>query len=221
VPGQALADTPGTLLVSGRGEVSAQPDRAALNLFAEARRPELAQAREEVNGSVRDMLRLLRSLGIEERHVDTTGLSVQPEYDWNPQTRERVFLGYRVSRRIDVDLRDLERLGAVMEGAVDRGITRISEPRLLHSDPTGLRRQALALAAEDARRNAEVLATSLGAQVGTVRRIVASDTPGAPEPRVMMARSEAVADTAGAESYSAGELQVSAWVEVEFGLLPD
>lgn len=217
----AWAGDAGGLLVSGHGQVSAQPDRAAVSLFAETRRPELGPAREEVNRAVRDLLRFLRSLGIEERHIDTTGLSIQPEYDWNPQTRERVFLGYRVTRRIDVELRDLERLGAVMEGAVDRGITRVSEPRLLHGDPAGLRRQALALAAEDAQRNAEVLATSLGAKVGPVHRIVASESPMVPEPRMLMARAEAMSDTGGTETYSAGELTVSARVEVEFGLLPE
>lgn len=209
------------VIVSGRGEVTAQPERARVNLMAEARSGELSVARDEVNRVVRDMQRFVRSLGVDDRHISTTGVTIRPEYDWDPQSRERRFLGYYVGRRIDVDLRQLDRLGALIEGAVDRGIGHISEPQLAVAEPAELRRRALALAASDARRNAETLATTLGSRAGPARRIVASEAAAAPEPRMMMMRAETASDSGGADTYAAGELRYSATIEVEFDLLID
>lgn len=215
------AEPPRHVIVSGRGDVSAQPDRAMVNLMAEARSGELSVARDQVNRIVRDMQRYVRSLGVEDRHITTTGVTIRPEYDWDPQSRERRFLGYYVGRRIDIDLRQLDRLGALIEGAVDRGIGHISEPQLAVAEPAELRRQALALAASDARRNAETLATTLGTRAGPARRIIASEAASAPEPRTMMMRAEAVSDSGGADTYAAGEIRYRATIEVEFDLLID
>ncbi len=215
------AEAPRNVIVSGRGEVSAQPDRAMVNLMSEARSGELTVARDEVNRVVRDMQRFVRSLGVEDRHITTTGITIRPEYDWDPQSRERRFLGYYVGRRIDIDLRQLDRLGALIEGAVDRGIGHISEPQLAVADPAELRRQALALAASDARRNAETLAVTLGSRAGDARRIIASEAAASPEPRMMMMRAEAASDSGAAETYAAGEIRYSAMIEVEFDLLID
>lgn len=216
-----IAEAPRHVIVSGRGEVSAQPDRATVNLMAEARSGELSVARDQVNRIVRDMQRFVRSLGVEDRHISTTGVTIRPEYDWDPQSRERRFLGYYVGRRIDIDLQQLDRLGALIEGAVDRGIGHISEPQLAVSDPAELRRQALALAASDARRNAETLAATLASRAGPARRIVASQAGSTPEPRMMMMRAEAVSDSGGTDTYAAGELRYHATIEVEFDLVID
>jgi uncharacterized protein len=210
-----------SIIVSGQGIVTAMPDRAMVSLTAESRNTELETARDEVNRVVRDLLRLARSLGIEDQHINATAITVRPEYDWNPQRRERVFIGYHVARRVDIDLRQLERLGALLEGAVDRGITQIGEPELKPGNPAELRREALALAAEDARLNAVSVAETLGGRVGPARRIIASEDSPNERPRPMMMEARAAADGGAADSYAAGELSYSARIEITFDLLMD
>jgi len=210
-----------SIIVSGQGHVTTMPDRAMVSLTAESRNTELETARDGVNRVVRDLLRLARSLGIEDKHINATAITVRPEYDWSPQTRERVFVGYHVARRVDIDLRQLERLGALIEGAVDRGVTQIGEPELKPGNPAELRREALALAAEDARLNAVSVAETLGGRVGPARRIIASEDSPNERPRPMMMEARAAADSGAADSYAAGELRYSARIEIAFDLLMD
>jgi uncharacterized protein YggE len=100
-----------TVSVSGEGEVQAEPDRATVMLGVEARKPKLDDARAEVTKTVDAVLKLTRDLKIDQKYVRATRLSVQPEYNWNNTTQERHLIGYYVSRQVEIDLRDLERLG--------------------------------------------------------------------------------------------------------------
>ena len=204
-----------TIAVTGEGEVHATPDRALLSLAVEARNLNLEPAREQVSTTVEKFLRFSDEVGIDPEHVKTTGVTVRPEYDWSNSKRERRLVGYYVSRQIQVDLQDLEKLGQLIEGAVDLGVNQVTEPQLRVSNERELRREALALAARDARANAEVLAQTLGGQVGPPRRL-STVGPVVPAPvRPMMARE------AAAETYAPGELKISARVNAEFDLLVD
>ncbi len=204
-----------TVAVTGEGEVRATPDRALLSVAVEARHLNLEPARERVSSTVEKFLRFSDELGIDPAHVKTTGATVRPEYDWSNSNRERRLVGYYVSRRIEVDLQDLEKLGQLIEGAVELGVNQVAEPQLRVSNERELRREALALAARDARANAEALAQTLGGQVGPPRRL-STVGPVVPAPvRPMMARE------AAAETYAPGELKISARVNAEFDLLVD
>ena len=115
------------------------------------------------------MLALTRELKIDPKHVNATRLQVQPEYRWNENDRKRVLLGYMVSRQIEVELRDLDQLGTLLERAVDAGVNQVGDPMLDSSRRKELEREAMTKAVEDARLNAEALARAAGAKLGAVR----------------------------------------------------
>jgi uncharacterized protein YggE len=211
---------PRTVNVSGTGEVSAEPDLAYLTLGIEARRPEMNQARTEVAATLEKVLRLTRDLGIDPKHVNATRLQVQPEYSWNEQDRKRVLLGYLVSRQVQVELRDLEQLGPLLERAVDVGVNQVSDPALDSSRRKDLEREAMGRAVEDARLNAETLARAAGMRLGPVRTMNGS-TAGPPVPmyRHGVAMSDAPAPPPPPEAtYQPGELKFGASVNVEYDL---
>jgi uncharacterized protein YggE len=80
----------------------------------------------------------------------------------------------------------------------------------------------MVLAAEDARRNAETLATALDVSVGQVMSISATGQGSAPPPRPMMMRMEAAADTSGgAQTYRSGEITFSARVDARYAIAGD
>ena len=176
----AFADEarPRTVSVTGQGEVTAEPDLAHVVLGVEARRPALAEARTEVAAAVERLLALTKSLGIDPRLVNATRMQVQPEYRWNEKDRQRVLLGYFVSRQVQVELRNLEQLGTLLERAVDAGANQVSDPVLDSTRRKDLERDAMTRAVQDARQNAETLARAAGVKLGPVR--VLSATPVGP-----------------------------------------
>lgn len=209
---------PRTVSVGGAAEVSAEPDIARLTLGVEARKPSLEDARAAVVATVERVLALTRELKIDPRHVNATRIQVQPEYRWNENDRERVLLGYMVSRQIEVELHDLDKLGALMERAVDAGVNQVGDPQLDSSRRTELEREAMAKAVEDARLNADALARAAGAKLGAVRSLSGSGSaPPVPMYRATMAMADAKA--APEATYQAGAMKFSANVNAEYDLL--
>ena len=153
----------------------AEPDRATVTLGVESRKPKLEDARAEVAKTVDAVLKLTRELKMDPKLVRATRINVQPEYNWNASNaNERTLIGYFVSRQVEVELHDLEKLGQLLERATDLGVNQMGDPRLDSSKRQDLVREALAKAVVDARQNAEVIAKAAGAKLGNARTINAN-----------------------------------------------
>ena len=211
------ADRRRAVTVEGEGRVSAAPDEASIALGVEARSADLAAARKDVNARTAAVLAHLDTLAIAPADISAPGLTLRPQYRWDKAREQQVLKGYLVERRIDVRLRDLGQLGVLIEGVADAGANKVSPPTLGHSDAAGLRREALAEAARDARANATALAESLGVAVGPVRTL---DALNSPRPRPVA--SEMAVRSAGAapaaESYGTGDLVFQSRVNATFDL---
>jgi uncharacterized protein YggE len=218
VSARADEPRPRTVNVSGMAEVSAEPDIARVSLGVEARRPALADARAEVVAAVDRVLALTRELKIDPKNVNATRIQVQPEYRWNENDRERVLLGYVVSRQVEVELKDLDQLGTLLERAVDAGVNQVGDPVLDSSRRKELEREAMTKALEDARLNAEALARAAGARLGAPRTLSASgSSPPIPVYRDMRM---ATMEKAGPEAtYQPGNMKFSASVNAEYDLV--
>lgn len=217
MPGIATADDNRTVSVDGYAEIATPPDKATLRMGVEIRADTVQAARDKVADTVARFLKLTRSLGISDEQISTAAAIVRPDYDWNPQTRERRLLGYTVTRQLVVDLTELEQLGQLTESALELGINQVNPPELDTSRRTELQREALAAAARDARERARALAEALDARLGEVRTLqaAASFRPPMPLARGMLA---AEADS-GAETYQTGEITVTASVTASFDLV--
>jgi uncharacterized protein len=208
--------------VGGQGEIAVHPDRARLSLAVDrfANEPQPAEA--EVNKVVRAYLAELKRLGVEDRHISTAGISLQPEYVWDESLRQNRISGYRARRDIQVLVMKLDRVGDLVLAATRSGVNHVMPPTLESSRDKELGREALAAAAEDARLRADLLARTLGARLGAVRSIVAVDGgfQPSPLPKVMMMRSDADG-LAGNEQmgFRTGEIRVTATVQAEFDLI--
>ncbi len=218
---ESRTEEPRLVTVSGHGEIRVEPDQARVTLGVEAREPTLEAARAKVNRGVEGVLKLVRELGVPDRQVNSTRLSVQPEYEWLEKTRTRRLVAYAVSRSVSVDLRELEKLGALVERSLSLGANQTGDPVLDHSRRVELEREALGLAAKDAERNAIAMAGPLGVTVGPVRSLSATQDTPAPVPMFAMAvRSIAAAPVSDApQTYQAGEMVFRAAVNASFDLL--
>ena len=164
------------------------------------------------------VLALARDLKIDPKYVNATRVQIQPEYRWNENDRERVLLGYVVSRQVEIELRDLDKLGALLERVVDAGVNQVGDPMLDSSRRKELEREAMTKALEDARRNAEALARAAGAKLGQPRMLAASGgTPPVPMYRARLAQMDMAA--AQEATYQAGDMKFSASVNAEYDLI--
>ncbi len=211
-------DYSNTVSVSGKGVVSAEPDRAVVQMTIMSRSKELDAAQAEAAKVTAAVLALVDKLDIDRSEVDTTGANVRPDYRWNRETEEQELRGYIADRQMSIKVDDLDKLGRLLEGAIAAGVNQVSPPRLDSSRRAELHREALAAAAEDARANAEVLASTLGVSLGDPISISDSNiTTPPPGPQV---RSMAVSamESDSAATYNAGDLTFTATVAVVFAL---
>ncbi|KRA83712.1 SIMPL domain-containing protein [Altererythrobacter sp. Root672] len=93
----------------------------------------------------------IKQLGIPERDIQTTGINLGPQYDFDRDTQRQVFRGFQVSNRVSVKLRDVSRTGEVLDALVAAGATDIGGPEFSVDDDTGARAQARQTAMATAR----------------------------------------------------------------------
>ncbi len=217
--GAADVAVPRTVTVTGTAEVSTRPDLARVTLGVESRKPSLPEARTAVSTTIDRVLALTKELRIDPALVNATGLQVHPEYALSDKDRKRVLLGYLVSRQVQVEVRDLEQLGVLLERAVDAGANQMSDPQLDSSRRKELEREALGKAVQDARLSAETLARAAGVQLGGVRSLSASSSvPIIPVYRRTAALA-ADAVPAPAATYQPGDMKFTATVTAEYDLV--
>lgn len=212
------AETERTVTVNGTGTVSVAPDLARVQLAVVERSPTVANAQAAAAEVTARVLALLDKLGIDRKQIDTTAASVQPDYRWNQVKEQQELVGYIAQRDIQVEVRELDKLGAVIEGAVNAGVNQAQPPMLDSSKRRDAFRDALTLAAKDARANAGVLASALGAQLGSIVTINAAETGGFPRPMMRMQADMAMAEAAAPQTYNAGDMRFEALVTVVFAL---
>ncbi|MEO1575519.1 MAG: SIMPL domain-containing protein [Pseudomonadota bacterium] len=220
--GHAMANDR-TVTVSGQGEVSVAPDIAIVKLGVEARGSDQKATQREVEQVVRDFIAACGDFDVPKGAIKTAQLNIRPEYDWS-KGNSRQLIGYYVHRSLEVRLTDISKLGLLMEQATSLGVNQAQSPQLQSSRKDELLREALALAATNARLNAETVATTLDAKVGKVRNISTTNVSfrPPPQPRMMAAmESRAAGGKSGADTFEAGEIKYSADVNVEFDLVVD
>ena len=212
------ADQVRTITVSGTGYAEVEPDRAIVRMSIVARDPVLAAAQKQASEVTNKVLKMTDRLDIPRDQVDTTGASVRADYRWNREKEEQELRGYIAERQIAVVIKDLNKLGALVESAVGAGVNQVSPPQLDSSKRQDTYRQALSTAAADAQANAAVLVETLGAKLGEVMSINASvNAPRPPQPQLNVRAMSA--DASAVESYNAADLSFNANVSVVFELI--
>jgi uncharacterized protein YggE len=156
----------------GTGEASAVPDQVSFSLTATAQRLDLDDAMTASSATMRRVLAELGDHGVERSDVQTTGLSMNPVYEYHsfdPPT----LVGYRVTQRATVKVDELTRGGPAIGAAVEAGGNgvRVSNIRLGLSDPETLLEKARDAAVESATDKAEQYAAATGQSLGDVQSV--------------------------------------------------
>lgn len=163
VAASPLPDKP-HVYVEGSAEVEVVPDLMTFTLLIEKSDLDLATAKVDVDSRSTLLINTCKKLGIKPDAIATTALSIFPEYDYKDQTR--VFSGNRVSRQVDIKLKDLTKYSQVMKALVDAKITQTINTTLSLADEKSAQDKVLISAMADAKARAERLAKSQGKELG-------------------------------------------------------
>lgn len=213
----AAGDTARTVRMVGRGEVSAVPDMLTFGVTVTLQRSDLDTALADSSATMKRVLAGLSAYGVEKADVQTTGLSMDPEYayhSYGPPT----LTGYRVTQQARVDVRTLSEAGAAITAVVETGgnDVRVRNIRLQVSDPGQALAEARDAAIAQARDKAAQYAAATDQELGeviSIREVSVS----APAPQVLAYRS-AVKAVSDSVPIRAGESDLSVRVEVVWGL---
>jgi len=173
-PAAADNDAPKrTISVSGEAERTAPPDLATITLGVESEADTAAAALTANNGDMANILSTLKGQGLEDRDIQTSSFNISPRYRQYPrgESGPSEIVGYTVSNQVTVRVRDLSKLGEVMDMVVRTGANRFQGINFAIDKPDALLDEARKDAVADARRKAEILATAAGARLGEVMTI--------------------------------------------------
>jgi len=211
-----MISSDGTLLsVSAQAEARQVPDVATLSTGVVTQASD-ANAAMRANAMQMDkVMAAIKAAGIADRDIRTSGISLNPQYKY-VENQSPSITGYQASNTVDIKVRDISRLGKVLDALVASGANQVNGPSFEIDQPEPVYDQARRDALEKAQARAQMYAKALGLKV---RRIVSIDEGGGyrppmPMPMMAMARAKTESDTAVAP----GETTLSANLNVVFEL---
>lgn len=181
----ATAQTaPPSISVSGIGTVSVPPDVAVIDGGVTTDGKTAREASDANNVAMGKVLLALKSAGIEDRDVQTSRLSLQPQYgDATRRSGANTVTGYRAANRVTLRLRDVSKVASTVDTLVTSGANEIGNISFMVSEASKMLDDARTEAIADARRKAEIYAKAAGVTLGAPLAI-SEDGSGAPAPMV-------------------------------------
>jgi uncharacterized protein len=146
--------------VSATASVAADPDMAAIStgVIVEADTAKEAFAR---NSTVMaKLIEGLKALGIAAKDIQTTAVNVEPRYTQAKDGRPATISGYRVVNQVRLTVRDVKRLGEMLDGAIMLGANQVNGISFDVSNAETLKDEARKQAMDNAKRRAELYATA-------------------------------------------------------------
>jgi len=168
----AAAPEPATIAMTGRGEATGVPDQLTFGLSIKKNAADISTALNNANRVTRRVLQAVRAQGIDTEDVQTTGLSIRPNYDYSDDG-PAVIIGYGVSQELSVLVRSLPDAGSTISSAVEAGgnAVRLHDVQLRIGDKDGMFRRARDAAFAEAKAKAEQYAEATGQELGEVTSV--------------------------------------------------
>ncbi|WP_120717574.1 SIMPL domain-containing protein [Tsuneonella amylolytica] len=168
--------------------VKARPDIANVSAGVTTNAP-TAVAAMAANAQAMDaVIARIKALGVRAEDIQTAGINLGAQYDYDQAERRQVFRGYQASNRVSVTLRDVKRTGPVLDALVAVGATDIGGPDFSIDDDTAPRAQARKAAFDKAQAQATEYARWAGYTGVRVLSVSEAVNPGRPMPQMMEAR---------------------------------
>jgi hypothetical protein len=160
-----------TINVNGTGKVYVTPDIAYVTIGVHTEGKDAAETLASNSSTTEKVVAAIKAQGVDEKDIQTTNISIYPQQQYDPQGKPTGEITYMVDNSVYVTVRDLDKLGDVMDSAVKAGANTISGVQYSLADRTEATSAARKLAVEDAQAQAKELAEYAGVTLGPVQTI--------------------------------------------------
>lgn len=203
-----------TISIDGEGKVTAKPTLGQISAGLYTEGQDIPAVQNENSRKVNAMVAAMKDLGVSEADLQTSNYNISPKYEYKDGT-QRV-IGYSVSQSIEVKVRDLSKVGAVLSRIGQLGANQVNGVNFTIDDPSSLKQEARRKALEDARAKADELAKALGVDI--VRVVTFSESGAVPVSPMPFYRADAAVAVSApvAPDIQTGSLDVLSRVSVTY-----
>jgi uncharacterized protein YggE len=197
--------------VTGEATVNVAPDTAVIRVGVTSTAKTAREASDANGKQMTAVIAAIKNAGIAAKDIQTSRLSLQPQYDPNRggvssqydpnRSGTARLLGFQAANQITVNIRDIEKLAGIIDQAITAGANEMSGLEFVVSQQSKLLDQARDEAIADARRKAELYAKAAGARLGAVASI--SEEGSSPVARPMQMRAAGVPVAPGEQTLRA------------------
>ncbi len=214
-PTIANSGTAAGISVTGDGSINVKPDLAKVTLGVEVTNSSASGAQQDAATKMSAVVDTLKKQGIQEKDIQTVRFDLSPDYDYSTHTP--VLKGYRVTNLVVVTIRDISKVGSLLDSVTSSGATRLEGISFSVSDPAAAGAQGREEAMKNARAKAEQLAKLAGVGLGDPISIQETvSTPVAPVEMQPRAAAPAVASVP--TPISPGTQEVRTVVQVTYAI---
>ena len=208
---------PRTITVVGEGTVAVEPDVATVQIGVETTGDSVDEASTEAGNVMDAVLAALTKLKIPSKDIQTSAFNIYVERPMMPSGEPSDSVVYHVSNSVTVTIRDLSKVGDVLEAAIDAGANNIYGVNFSVSDPDAAMVEARSKASADALARAEELAALNGVEVGELISI-SEVISGNAVPLASINASYALGKGGG--PVAPGELEMTAQLQAVYAIAP-
>lgn len=216
----ARADDPTPRIsVSGHAEASIAPDMAILQLTVMREAATARAALDQNSAAMAEVIAAMRATGIAEKDLQTRNFSIQPRYTY-PQPRNEhppKLVGYAVRNSLQVKVRDLGKLGSLLDESVTLGVNEGGSVEFGNEDPSAALADARTRAVSNAMAKARIMADAADVELGKLLTL-SDQTPVAMPQNYRVERAMAADAVAGAVPVMAGENSYRVVVQVSYAI---
>lgn len=164
--------------VSAEGEIFAKPDIATISFGVQTKAyDEAVEATTAGTEKMNAVMEVFEDLDIDEKDIKTTQYNLNPVYNWLRDEGTRELIGYELYQSATVKIRDLEKIGDVIEAVSSAGANQVGNVNFTIDDTDQLQSQARDEAIAKAKEKAEAIADAAGISLGKIINVYESSAP--------------------------------------------
>lgn len=196
--------------ITGKGSIMVEPDIANVSLGVITTNKELKAAQQENAIKSIQVIKSIIDMGVREKDIRTESYTVNPEYDY--VEGKQIFRDYKVTNILNVTIKDLKKVGEIIDTAVSNGANTVERITFTLSDSSPYYMQALNLAIQDSIRKAKSIEDKLGIEVNKVPVRITEESQG----HTVVPLMAYAAPVAKHTPIEGGQLEISANIKAVF-----
>ena len=212
------AEVKNTISVSGTGEIWAKPDLALIDFSVVGEKKTVIEAMADNTKKMNSVIEEIKSQGVEEKDLKTTNFNISPRYEWYEKSEiypagKRVLVGYEVNQTLQVKIRDLTKIGNIIQVATEAGANQVGDLQFTIDKQDELKSQARKEAIEKAKVMAKEIAGQLGVKLVKITNFSENAIAPIPYPYFM---AEAMSGGAETPQIQTGENKIEVQVSITY-----